>query len=73
MAIVNLLFLFLGTLSRHFSWWNGITTRMKAMQLGGLIEIRLPLFNEYYNRVRSPRRDCTSDEIVEDIEMTMGV
>ena len=69
-VIINLLFLFLGTLSRRSSWWKG----MKAMQLGGLIEMRLPLLNECYNGMRSPRRSCsTSDETAEDVEMTMGV
>ena len=74
MAFINLLFFFHGILSRRSSWWKGIATRMRAIQLSGLIEMRLPLFSECYSGIRSPRRGCsTSDETAEDVEMTMGV
>jgi hypothetical protein len=71
MAFINLLFLFHGILSRRASWWKKIATRMRAIQLGVLVETYLSLFGD---RMRSPRRGYgTSDETTEDVEMTTGI
>lgn len=74
MAMINLLFVFLGDLSRHPRWWKKFAPWIKALQLDRAMPTSISLLSECYGNLRTPRRgSTTSSETTDRIEMSAGV
>jgi hypothetical protein len=71
MAIIKLLFVFLGTFSRRCQWWKKIGVWMHKIRMDGPTFTSLYLARESYNSWCVPKRGRNPpDEAAEGIEMT---